>query len=630
MSVHYFGPFELDEVTRRLSRLGEPVPLTAKAFETLLVLVRRHGKVLDKEELLSMIWPGVAVEEANLTQNVFMLRKVLGDSARDSRFIATIPGRGYSFVAPVSDLPGEELKRLLAAAKSPPSGVATRRRWKIPTTVRWATLMFFISAPTIWLGTRLAFRGSSSPERIVSLAVLPFSNLSNDPGQDFFAAGVTEQLITDLSKIHSLRVITWKSTVQSRPANKKNPAEIARELGVAAIVEGSVFRSGGKVKVTARLIQARGDRYLWGESYERELDKALDLQREVSDAITHKVRATIVHSDATSPLARRPVDPAVNDLILKGKYHADQLSEVSLGQALRYFTQAVAIDSNYAPAHAGLAYVYRSGALLDMSPREMMPKLKAEAEKALQLDETLHDAHVSLAYALLYYDWDWPEAEKHLRRALELKPSSADAHLVYSGYLTSLGRTQEALSEIRVAEALDPLSLPVQSMLLFCLVTARQYDQAIAQFHRVVETQPDFASGYVIAALAYVEKGDMQQALAAARKADQLGSNATTKAIVAHVYAASGDLEAAGKLLSELRERSTQQYVCAYELAHAYVKLGDKKRAYEWLEKGKRERADCMVNLLVEPWMDPLRRDRHYKELIDHIGLATGKSGPKP
>jgi serine/threonine-protein kinase len=320
----------------------------------------------------------------------------------------------------------------------------------------------------------------------------------------------------------------------------------------------------------------------------------------------------------------------VNDLVLKGKYQAVQLSQTSLKQAIGYFEQAIAIDPNYAPAHAGLAYVYRSSALLGMPPREMMPKLKAEAEKALQLDETLDDAHVCLAYALIYYEWDWPEAEKHLKRALELNPSSADAHLVYSGYLISLGRTQDALAEIRVAQALDPLSLPVQNILLFGLVTARQYDQAIAQFHTIIEREPNFAGGYLLAALAYTEKGQMEQALATAKKADQLASNATTKAIVAHVHAANGDRERAEKLLDELSALSNRQYVCAYELAHSYVIMGDKKRAYEWLERGKRERADCMVNLLVEPWMDPLRQDRQYKELINHIGLATGKSGPKP
>jgi TolB-like protein/DNA-binding winged helix-turn-helix (wHTH) protein/Tfp pilus assembly protein PilF len=630
MGVYYFGPFRLDEEARRLSHLGEPVPLTAKVFDTLSVLVRNHGRVLDKEELLSAIWPGTAVEEANLTQNVFTLRKVLGDNAKDGRYIATIPGRGYSFVARVSDLPGQEFQPRLAEATASSLVVPTRRRSGISTVLPWLTILFSISALAVWVGPRLAFRNSNSPDRIDSLAVLPFANLSNDPGQEFFVAGITEQLITDLSKIRSLRVISRTSAMQYRPPIKKGPAEIARELGVAAIVEGSVLRSGGKVRISARLIQARGDHYLWGETYERELGDVLDLQRDVAEAIANQIRATAGHPGRSQTVARRPVDPAVNDLVLKGKYHADQFSQASLKQAIGYFEQAISIDSNYAPAHAALGCVYRSGALLDLSPREMMPKLKVEAEKALQLDETLDDAHVCLAYALIYYDWDWPEAEKHLRRALELNPSSADAHLVYSGYLTSLGRTQEALAEIRVAQALDPLSLPVQRMLLFCLVVARQYDQAIAQFHRTVESEPNFARAYLVAALAYAEKGQMEQALAAAKKADQMENSATTKAVAAHVHAANGDRDRAEKLLEELRAHSKLHYVCAYELAHAYLKLGDRKRAYEWLEKGKRERADCMVNLLVEPWMDPLRQDGQYKELINHIGLATGKSGPKP
>jgi TolB-like protein/DNA-binding winged helix-turn-helix (wHTH) protein/Tfp pilus assembly protein PilF len=620
MGIHYFGPFQLDDDMRRLSRLGEPVPLTAKAFDTLSVLVRNHGRVLDKEELLSAIWPGTAVEEANLTQNVFTLRKALGDTAKDGRFIATIPGRGYSFIATVTDRPGQEGQPQPLAPASSLLAVGPRRRAGISIALSSLTLLILISV--------LAFRDANSIDLVDSVAVLPFSNLSNDPEQDFFAAGMTEQLITDLSKIRSLRVISWTSAMQYRAPNKKTPAEIARELGVAAIVEGSVLRSGGKVRITARLIQARGDRYLWAESYAREVGEMVNLQHEVAGAIAHQIRATVTHSH--QPTLRRPVDPAVNDLVLKGKYYADQLSPASLRQAIGYFERATSIDRNYAPAHAGLAYVYRSGALLEMSPREMMPLSKREAEKALQLDETLDDAHVCLAYALLYYDWDWPEAERHLRRALELNPSSADAHLVYSGYLTSLGRTQEALAEIRVAQALDPLSLPVRNMLLFCLVTARQYDEAIAEFHQTVEKEPNFAGGYLMAALAYAEKGQMQQALVAVEKADQIESSAATKAIAAHVHAANGDREKAEKLLDALRALSNSHYVCAYELAHAYVKLGDKKQAYEWLEKGKRERADCMVNLLVEPWMDPLRHDREYKELIKNIGLATGKPGPKP
>jgi TolB-like protein/DNA-binding winged helix-turn-helix (wHTH) protein/tetratricopeptide (TPR) repeat protein len=620
MGIHYFGPFQLDDDMRRLSRLGEPVPLTAKAFDTLSVLVRNHGRVLDKEELLSAIWPGTAVEEANLTQNVFTLRKALGDTAKDGRFIATIPGRGYSFIATVTDRPGQEGQPQPLAPASSLLAVGPRRRAGISIALSSLTLLILISV--------LAFRDANSIDLVDSVAVLPFSNLSNDPEQDFFAAGMTEQLITDLSKIRSLRVISRTSAMQYRAPNKKTPAEIARELGVAAIVEGSVLRSGGKVRITARLIQARGDRYLWAESYAREVGEMVNLQHEVAGAIAHQIRATVTHSH--QPTLRRPVDPAVNDLVLKGKYYADQLSPASLRQAIGYFERATSIDRNYAPAHAGLAYVYRSGALLEMSPREMMPLSKREAEKALQLDETLDDAHVCLAYALLYYDWDWPEAERHLRRALELNPSSADAHLVYSGYLTSLGRTQEALAEIRVAQALDPLSLPVRNMLLFCLVTARQYDEAIAEFHQTVEKEPNFAGGYLMAALAYAEKGQMQQALVAVEKADQIESSAATKAIAAHVHAANGDREKAEKLLDALRALSNSHYVCAYELAHAYVKLGDKKQAYEWLEKGKRERADCMVNLLVEPWMDPLRHDREYKELIKNIGLATGKPGPKP
>jgi TolB-like protein/DNA-binding winged helix-turn-helix (wHTH) protein/Tfp pilus assembly protein PilF len=628
MALYIFGSFQLDESSRLLSRGGEPVPLTGRVFDTLAILVRNHGCLLGKEQLLAELWPNTVVEEANLTQNVSTLRKALGDSAKDCRFIATVAGRGYSFVAPVVERPETDLQ--LPAASGPRVNALKTPgawRWLIPA---GAVAISTIAILTILLGPRLKSWINSSQRRIGSVAVLPFANLSKDPEQEFFAEGMTEQLITDLSKIRALRVISRMSAKRYRGAERKALPQIARELGVEAIVEGSVMWSGGKVRITAKLIDARGDHYLWAESYNRDLSEVLDLQRDVARAIANQIRVTVTTAERAQLASRRMVDPGVNDLVLKGRYYADKFTETNLNKAVGYFAQAIARDPAYAPAHAGLAYAYLCRAMSDTPPREVMPKLKQEAERALQLDETLADAHVSLAYALLFYDWDWPQAEKHLRRALELNPSAADAHLVYAGYLDALARPQEALAEIRVAEALDPLSLPVQQMLLFSMVGARQYDAAIAQFQRTLAREPNFAAGYLIAALAYTEQGQMERAVEAVEKAAQIEKTTTTDIVAAHVHAAKGDRGKAAKLLKELHTLSTRRYVCAYELAHAWLKLGDRKQAYEWLEKGKRERADCMVWLMVEPWMDPLRGDRQYRDLINHIGLATGKAGPQP
>jgi len=642
MALYRFGPFQLDEDARSLLRLGEPVTLTGKVFDTLTVLVRNRGRVIEKEELLAAIWPNTVVEEANLIQNVSMLRKALGDNAKDYRFIATVAGRGYSFVAPVAELNRQEL------GSTVPNGRGNRRETIEPplawsetaeevsshgrakaTGRLWFVAAFTLASLAVGLGVWLKPRHLGMPPHVKSLAVLPFENLSNDPEQEFFAQGMTEQLITLLSKIRTIRVISKTSAMQYRGKHKSMP-QIARELGVEGIVSGSVTRLDGKLRITAQLIEGRADRYLWAESYSRDVSEVLEVQSEVAQAIVTQIRTTITSTERSQLAARRIADPEVNDLVMRGRYFADKYTSASLDKAAGYFQQAIAKDRNYAPAHAGLAYLYWCRALANAPPREVMPKLKRAAERALQLDETFAEAHVSLAYALLYYDWDWPEGEKHLKRALELNPSAADAHLVYGGYFSALGRPREALAEARAAEVLDPLSLPIQQMILFSLLGAREYDKVIDQFHRVVEREPNFRQGYILASLAYTEMGQMDHAIEAINKAVQLQSNNTGQIIMAHVYAAKDDRAKAEKLLKEITAKSKHGCLCAYEVAHAYIKLGDKNKAYEWLEKGIKDRADCMIWLLVEPWMDPLRNDRRYKELIQYIGLATGKAGPKP
>jgi len=288
----------------------------------------------------------------------------------------------------------------------------------------------------------------------------------------------------------------------------KSLSHIARDLGVDAVVEGSVMRSGNKVRITAQLIRAREEQHLWAESYDRDLSEVLELQREVARTIAGEIRVKLAPEEQVQLAKGRQVDPGVQDLVLRGQYYANKGGEADLKKALEYFEQAITRDASYAPAHAGLAFSYQNLASVYRPPREVMPKAKAAALRALELDETLADAHVTLSRVLLFYDWDWPAVEKHLKRAMELSPNLAAAHVLYSNYSTALGRPQEALAEIRIARMLDPLSLTVQGEVMFSLIGASEFDEAIAQARRTLEREPNFAFGYAAMALAYGEKGE--------------------------------------------------------------------------------------------------------------------------
>jgi TolB-like protein/Tfp pilus assembly protein PilF len=312
----------------------------------------------------------------------------------------------------------------------------------------------------------------------VSIAVLPLDNFSGDPEQEYFVDGMTEALIADLAKIGALKVISRTSVMRYKGTDKPL-REIAAELGVEAVIEGSAQRVGDTVRITAQLIDAATDQHLWAESYDRAFTDVLRLQREVARAIAGEIRVTLAPREQAQLAVERRVDPGVYELVLRGQYYANRGAEEDLTKAIEYFEQAIARDPNDASAHAGLAFSYANLANVYRPPRETMPKAKAAALRALELNETLADAHVTLAFVLLFYDWDWPAAERHVKRATELSPNSAAAHVLYGSYYTALGRPQEALAEIRFAQALDPLSLAVQTQLMFGLVTARQFDEAI-------------------------------------------------------------------------------------------------------------------------------------------------------
>ncbi len=520
-----------------------------------------------------------------------------------------------------------EVRAALEAAHSDTTAVAARppapaaRRWPwIAATAALAMLLAVALGP---LRNRLGL-GASSARRIESIAVLPLDNTSRDPEQEYFADGMTEQLITDLSKIKALRVISRTSVMQYKGARQPLP-EIARALHVDAVVSGSVLRSGNRVRITAQLIHAGSDQHLWAESYERDLRDALALQREVARTIAQEIRATLTPQEKAQLAGGRQVDPEVHRLTLQGRFHANQLTEEPLKKGIRYFEQAIARDPAFAPAYAGLAFAYASMSSYYLAPREVMPKAKEAALKAVQLDETLSDAHAWLGFVLTFYDWDWPAAERELKRALELNPSSADAHLVYGNYLMVMGRAAEAIEEMKRAQQLDPLSLPVRAGpagAAWVLVNARRYDEAIDQARRALEIDPKFAWAHSLLGIAYGQKGEFSRAIAAYEEGVRQDNSPMLKALLAYGYAQAGRRREAGPLLREIEDTYRTRYLCAYEIATVHLALGDKDRALEWLNKALGDRADCIPWMNVDPRLESLRSDPRFQEMLERVALA--------
>jgi TolB-like protein/DNA-binding winged helix-turn-helix (wHTH) protein len=418
-----FADFEVDARSGELRKSGRKIRLPEQSFQILALLLDRAGEVVTREELHQRLWPaGTFVDfDAGLNNAVRKLRDALADPAESPRYIETLPRRGYRFIAPVEAPPPE--------APEPPTAVpvpAQRAGFRLPLPGAAATVAVLVAL--VLSGTRDQSRGGSTPVKIGALAVLPFENLTGEDGQDYFVDGMTDALITNLAQVRSLRVISRTSVMPYKRANKSLP-RIAEELDVDAVVEGTVARSGGRVRVTAQLIHAATDRHLWARTYERELRDVLALQAELAAAIAQAVQVKLQPEERRGPAARGTVDPEVYEAYLKGRFFWNKRSPPHLSKAVEYFQQAIERDPTYAPAYSGLSDAYR---LFDLSglarPRECMPKAEAAARKALALDDTLAEAHVSLAGVLYRYHWEWEAAEREFRLGLELEPGDAEGH----------------------------------------------------------------------------------------------------------------------------------------------------------------------------------------------------------
>jgi len=579
-------------VERVLLRDGKPVTLPPKDLETLLVLVERAGHIVEKEELLEKVWPGVFVEEGNLARHIFNLRQVLGDSPDGRKYIETIPNRGYRFIAAVREH-GEP------AAPHPST---TQASDQAPTTMPvylgqrssqwlWPVALFVALAVTAILTARHFWPPrNASPQRAM-LAVLPFINLSGDAHEDYFADGLTEEMIAQLGQLQpaQLGVIARTSTVRYKDT-KETAAQIARELGVGYLLEGSVRRGGDRVRVTAQLIQAAEQTHLWAETYERPLTDVLNIQREIAEKITHSLSIQLLPA-ATSVSPRAHVDLESYDKYLLGLHELGQGTRASDNKAIQYFQEAIAKDPKDARLYAALAGAYDAVTTYYSSPAEVMPRAKEAALRAVELDPNLAGAHVRLGYVRLFFDWDWPAAEREYRRALEINPSLPEAQLGYANYLATLGHFDEAISRVQQAYLFDPLALESRNEALWIYYFSGRMPETVEQCQKTIELEPDAGLPYAMLALAYAQMGQRAETLHAAENAIRLANSPSVMTTTASALARVGQSAEARQLLSKALEQAKERYVCRFLVARAYVELGETEKALESLEQGFLQRS---------------------------------------
>ena len=641
-----FGLFEVDLHACELRKQGRKIKLQKQPCQILAILLEHSGEVVTREEFRKCLWPSDTFVDFDhsLNTGVMRLREVLADSSENPVFIETLPRRGYRFIAPVdpSAVPWEKsLSSEPAVPPFPDSGpveaalifppalpdrsglrALPATRAALPSILALGGLIVGMLALTIGLTlyhTRTSTEAKPKLNRVKSLVVLPLENLSGDKAQDYFADGMTDELIASLAKVRTLRVISRTSSMEYKGTHK-TLTEIARDLKVDAVVEGTVLRSGNRVRITAEVVRISTDQTLWAETYEGDLGDILALQQQVASAIVSKIQIELTPQDQQRFTARRPVNSEAYEDYLKGKYYWGKRSEEGLTKAIHYFTLATKKEPQYALAYAGLADCYGiiGAAIVGTVPaKDVAPKAEAAAMKAIEIDPTLAEAQTSLATVRLNYNWDWPAAETGFKRAIELNPSYATAHQRYSLYLIAMGRTQQSIAEIKRALWLDPLSISMNFSLGWRLYMARRYDEAIQQLRNTIDMDPTFGLAHLVLGQAYEQKKEYSAAIAELEKAVAIShDSAPMVAALAHVYAVSARQAESRKLLAELKNQSNRQYVSPFYLAVVYAGLGESDQAVMWLERAYEDRSNSLIFLRIDPEFDSLRAKTDFNRLL--------------
>jgi len=632
-----FGPFELHPRTGELRKAGVRINLPDQPLQVLTTLLDRPGELVTREELRQRLWSADTFVdfEHGLNAAVRRLRDALGDSADVPRFVETLPRRGYRFIAPVIRQPvAEETPSSRPAAESngetSPTPIA-KPAWRLTRALAFGIAAFtLMAAAALWAsGYRPWSRGSRPATSVNSrfmLAVLPFANLTGDADQEYIGDGMTEELITQLGRMDPSRlgVIARTSAMQFKKTTKRAD-EIGSDLGVSHVVEGSVRTAGDRIRIAVQLIETRSESQLWAEQYERDSKDLLTLQRDVAEAIARQITARlgIARTNAIVEERRHSTVAEAYEHYLRGRYHWQQDTTEGLHKAKEHFSRAIELDPFYALAYSGLADTYTllgSYGVLPMG--EAYPLGRAAARRALELDDTLGEAHNSLAAISADFYWEWTEAERHFNRAVELNPNYETALGFYSTYLAYMGRHEEALTFATRARDLDPASPSAFHNLGMAHYFARRYDDAITQFHETLDLDPASGGTHVMLGRVYIAQGLPDRAVEELERARALlGPRPDVVTSTAYVLARAGRKREALATIDELRRISKPRDPAPFRIAYVHIGLGDTERAFEWLLKAIEAHDWQMAMLKVEPAFDDLRSDPRFPALVERVGL---------
>lgn len=585
--IYEFGTFRLDTEERLLLSNGKPVPLTPKAFDTLVVLVQKSGHVVGKDELMREVWADSFVEESNLTQNISVLRKVLGEDRGGRSYIETVSKRGYRFVASVREVSSDN------------DSLATENH----------------------NGPRIISRESAQDDVLNSIAVLPLTNGSANPDAEYLSDGITESIINSLSQLPQLRVMA-RSTVFRYKGKEVEPQEVGQTLGVRAVLVGRVLQISDRLIVRTELVDVAKGWQLWGEQYNRKLADILTLQEEIARDISEKLRIRLTGKEKERLAKRYTEDSEAYRLYLKGRYYWNKYTKEGLTKAIDYFNQSIGLDPGYSLAYTGLADSYYRLSNAYLPPKEASPKARTAAMKALELDDTLAEAHASLGLIKMYHDWDWSGAEREYKRAIELDPRSGQGYLRYGTYLQLVGRFDESIASFKRALALDPLSLQANSLLGLALYVSRQYDKSVERYRKTLDMEPNYLPARFGLGLAYSQKGMYEEAIVEFQKAaDLVDDLVEAMGEVGYIYAAWGKINKAQEVLDDLKERSETAYISPYNMVKVCAGLGETDLTFEWLERAYEERNEWLTWLGVDPKLDSIRSDPRFQNLMQRVGF---------